>query len=224
MTFDDYVEYYTSMILIQKLTVEAVEAKTIAEAAVRQGLDAFWGANDWYFKENQTTLAVTETADDYTIADFESFRTVREQASISGRRLKFYAKEEFDKLVPNPSTFASGNPQAFTAYRDIGDRKWKVAFFPRPDAAMTIYLSVYIEPQSDPKLAISLIPTRFMSGLEAFIGYKIYPPGDRRRQNAYVEAMNELKRLQVENKLDMSSPNFMPDGTDEQVTVERPWI
>ena len=224
MTYQDYVEYYSTMVGVLKITTDTSIAADIAKGAIKQGLDAFWGANNWYFKENQTTLAVTGTADDYTIKDFESFRIVKERTSVSGRRLKYYAKEEFDKLVPNPSTFASGEPQIFTIYRDIEDSKWKMAFFPRPDAAMTIYLSVYIEPGEDPETAIALIPSRFMSGLEAFIGWKIYPPGDNRRLGAYGEAIAELRRLEVQNKLDMSSPNFMPDGTDEQVTVERPWI
>lgn len=224
MTYDEYVDYYTSMVQVAKITDVESEAKDLAKHAIRQGLDAFWGAWDWYWKENQTTLAITASAEDYIIKDFESFRILREQATVSGLKLQYYAKEEFDTLVPKTSTFATGDPQMYTVYRDITDKKWRIAFFPQPDGAMTIYLSLYIEPGGDTKKAVELIPSRFLSGLEAFIGWKIYPVGDSRRMMAYTEVQAELKRLQIQNKLNMSSPNFMPDGTDQQVTVDRPWI
>lgn len=224
MTYDDYLEYYTEMVKTSKITENDAEAGRIAEKAIKQGLSAFWGAWNWYFKENQTTLAIASSAENTVIKDFESFRIAKEQASLQGYRLKYRAKEEFDKLVPKTDTFATGKPQIFTVYRDIGDRKWRFATFPRPDSNMTIYLSVYIEAGEEPKKEIDLIPQRFQSGLEAFIGWKIYPAGDLRRRAAYIEVKEELKRLQVQNRLDMSSPNFMPDGTEERVSVERPWI
>lgn len=221
MTYDEYTLHFADLITATKLEVS--DPAAYAARCVVQGIKAFWGANNWYFKERQYDLVITATADDYDLpSNFETVRISREHSSNQGGRIQFKSKEDFDALVPKLETFSSGNPQIMTIYRDLATEKWKIAFFPRP-TAMTIKMSLSLEVGKEPEKACEWIPERFHSGLEAFIAYHIFPPGSKARADAYQEARLELERLQTRNRVSDRQMNFMPDGTNETVEVDRPW-
>ena len=219
MTNSELKTHFTSLLASEGLTFSNVQAHI--DRAVKVGIKDFWGAHDWSFRSVDTTLSISSTAESYDLVDnFAGFKSVRERTSASGTDLVYKTKEDFDLLIPRPDSISAGTPDWFTIFRDEENKKWKIAFYPRPSAAMTIYMDIL---QTAPTEA-DTIPDDYVSGLMAFIAKHAYPYGHVGRVNAGREALVELTRLRRIDKLDKSRITVMLDDTREQNTFTYKWV
>ena len=214
MNYREYIDYFSGL-----LEADAIKVPNIAkhvELAIQAGLDEFWGANNWYFKAEECEFAITDIGEEsYELPDrFDGVGTVRERASGTGLRLRYFPREEFFRLVPDATAYGTSNVQAFTVYREADDdNKLMIAFFPRPSSAQTFYITGYRKPPA--KESVALVPERFQGGLLAFIAKHVYPFGHKGRLTASALAAQELKRLETQNKLDLSDYVRFGDSSDE---------
>lgn len=209
VTLEEYKTYFADI-----LKADAVEIQNMDQhitRAIQQGLADLWGASNWMFKQTETTLTVADTDPVDLPDDFEGFRTLREKGSNRGWRLTYMPREEFDRVYPKATALPSGTLKIFTVYRDMSDNgKWKALFLPSPSSSTTVYMLYYI---GAGEVTVNLIPSKAQAALEAFIAKHAYPYNHPGRVMATQVAEIELKKLQTQDKADMSSMHFFPDET-----------
>ena len=222
MTQEEYVDYFAAILKTESPNFPDPEDH--ATRAIQAGHDAFWGANNWQFKSAEATLTITSSAESYDLPDdFESLRSLRADETSRGLRLQFLSKPEFDRAFPKQTAYSTGKPQVITVFQDLNDNgRWKASFFPRPDGAMTLPYTYYRVPAPASDLGDN-IPSKFKSGMEAFILWKLLL--GPQRTLAYQEAMSELKRLEVANKAEESYGEYFPVAGDMQTwRGGRDWV
>lgn len=193
--------------------VDPADVEDRVNTAIDIGLEDFWGSWDWYFKTKEATFTVTTTADNYALPDdFGGLIQMVEQASSNGGELVYKDKEEFDRLVPLPSSESSDTPTIFTVYQD--DDSWRVAFFPRPNTTMNFNLYYVM----DNPASVDTIPKQFTGGL--VITCAKYIPRLDSPKGLLLEQREEL----IHNKLKrMNKRNRKPISTlvNQNATVRR---
>jgi hypothetical protein len=202
--------------------VKITDLEDYVDKAITLGLNAFYGAHNWWFRLVEYTLTVTSAADSYNLPlDFDSFVTVREQSTTDGQKLQFYPKELFDEKFPKLSAFTSDYPQAFTVFQGENTDYPQIALMPRPTSA-TLKILYNRGSVNDP----DSVPQKYQAGLAAAIAWQALPFGHPGRGIAYQEFRAEVERLRISNKVDESDISQMPDGTSDQVPSVSPygWI
>jgi len=221
MKREEYKNHFESM-LVADQSIKITDVAQHVDRAITLGINAFWGAHNWWFRLVEDTLTITEAADAYDLPDdFDSFVTVREQSTTDGRKLQYYPKERFDEMFPKLSAFASGYPQSFTIFKGESSEVAQIAFYPRPTSA-TVKLLYNTGSVRNPEI----IPSKYQSGVAACIAWHCFPYGHPGRRDAYTEARDEIERLRIVNKVDESNFVKIPDGTTDQMPTISPygWI
>lgn len=216
-TNEDYIRYFTNVVRAAKIELDSVQE--YVSDAVNSGRNRFWGANNWTFKQRVATLSLDTSAESYDLPqDFQGMKTLREQNSNSGLRLKYFPREEFDRMVPKLSAFQTGYPQIYTIFGATSGQR-KIRFYPQPTAQDLDMLYYCLAPTDT-----SAIPDSHQSGVKAAIAVDIYLPGMRGFESAYNEFIAEIKRLQIVDKSDMSDYTKYQDDTDRTITETLPWF
>lgn len=219
MTTDEYVSRYTNLVEADEL-IKVNDSNKYVTNAVRLGLQAFWGASPWLFKNFDFDLVLTTSADRYVLPDnFSGLRMAREEISVMGGALQFYTKEDFDATVPKLSAHGSDTPQACTVYYDAAKGKWYIKFFPKPAGSETIKLGYMVTTPSD----CDDVPDMAQGCLDAYIAKKVYPYGHPGRVDAQVTAKVELQRAEIQDRAKVSSMTTMPTGDGRGFYRWRPW-
>lgn len=175
------------------------------ERAIKMGLADFWRAYPWYFATREDTITTVAGTDTYSLdTDFESAIVLTEKTSMSGNRLTFVSREEFEYLVPATGAHTSSTPSIYTIYWDDDAQVDKLKLFRVPQAAITLYLWQRNKPPYD---AVS-VPDTFISGLTAFIWKYIWPTGPNKQQ-AIVDARIELDSCISRDKKNTARKNFV---------------
>lgn len=192
----------------------------LCEKCLHMGLKDFWGASEWSFKTYEHNLAITTSVDDYALPqDFAGFVTVKEKDSLEGQELLYYPKAEFDRLVPNPTAYPSTYPQIFTVWYDKSQQLSYIRFYPMPEAGHTIVIEIVTRTPTN----MGEIEERFVSGVIACAQKYLYPLGKAERLQAWAEAREEIKRLEIIDSPYQTKAYRFFDDTDTQITITRPW-
>ncbi len=217
MTHDEYKKHFKAMLAGARIDIP--EPDRHITRAISQGLKEFWGAKNWIFRETERTLTMDSTADQYNLpADFDGFKTIREEGSTRGRDLTYRTKEDFSRMLPKLSSHTTGNPTTFTIFRDADNGKWKIRFYPRPTGGESVIISMILATPTD----VTAVPDRFHCGLEPTIGKHVFPYGSLARQDAAAESEREIKKLEANNTMDMSSMTTFRTTTTDQVRSPDP--
>ena len=218
MTNKNMREHLSAILTADKIDIPDMSEH--ADRAIAVGIAEFWGAYPWTFRNSDTTLTISSSAEEYNLpSDFDSIVSLREQDSSNGLKLSRKIKEDFDELAPKLSAHATGNPQIYTIYRD-SDNKTKIAFFPQPSSSTTYYITYHREAPS----ALSGIPTKMHGGVLNFAAKHAYPFGSQGRSAAASMALVELGRLIKTDKLGSASITMMNDDTSDQVIRNYEWV
>lgn len=200
MTREEYTDHFVGILNADK-GVEIADITKHVLRAIDAGLQMFWAASNWSFKESEYSLSLSATADDYDLPDdFDSFRVVWEEETSYGYKLQHFARERFVEMMPKLSAHSTGTPRMFTIYRDEGAGAWKISFYPRTAGSETIKIAYYLTTTTEP----DNIPDKAQSALEACIAFKVYPPGHPSKQGTYAEALDEIHRLERIDRVDQS--------------------
>ena len=169
------------------------------------GLSDFWRAHPWTFAMREDEITTVAGTDTYTLdSDFESAITIREKQTLSGNRLTFVPREEFDWLVPAGEAHTSTTPSIYTVYWDDAVQANKLKLFPVPDAVMTLYLLQRCTPPS----STEAVPEVFLGGLTAVIWKYLWPTGPNKRQ-AIIDAQMEIQDCIKRDVKNSSDKNFI---------------
>ena len=198
--------------------LQPAEQKTLVRRAIEMGLDDFWHAGDWTFRERRHTFTTTTAANTYSLPDdAEGLVSVTDETTGCGREMLYLSNDDFRQRFPDPVVFGSGYPQVYTIYDDEGVRK--ISFYP-PPGAMTLYMTIQTKVPNN----VGAIPARATAALIAFIEKYLVPIGSTARQAAEVNAENELRKLENRDTFYGGQQTRMMGYTEYDVPVWRPWI
>ncbi len=211
-----YEEYFGAVVAAMELKVP--DALQYTQRAIQSGLQRFWGASKWSFKGGTYKLVISAASDSYDLPDnFDSMITLREETSNKGLKLSFMEKEAFDAFVPKQSAWSSNNPYHYTIfYEENGKRV--ISVYPRPSST-TLYLHYLKTTPAD----VTRVPDKFQGGVESAISMSIFLPGKSSRKVAYNEFREEVKRLEVQDKQDMSKYLKYKTEADIPYYNDLPW-
>lgn len=219
MTTEQYVSRYTNLVEGDE-GIKVNDVASYVGTAVRLGLQSFWGANDWTFKEYEHDLVLSSSAEEYELPDnFEGYRHGREEVSVMGTQLQYYTKEDFDRYVPKLSSQPATTPQALTIYKNADTGKWLAKFWPQPGGSETLYLTILVTTPSD----CGDVPDKAQDCLDAYIAKKVFPYGSFGYKDAATTAEVERLKLEVKDKVKHSKMTVMPTGDDRGFSRNRPW-
>jgi hypothetical protein len=182
----------------------------LLKGAIKAGRSDFWGAYPWAFKEKYSTVTTTESQETVDLPDdLDSIISVREKTTTNGRKLVKYASDEYDRLIPSSGDLNEGTPQMYKIYYDSEDAVWKLAMYPTPSAAITLYLHYHTMSDN------GTIPDKYIAGLTAAVGKYMSPPGSVVRTNAILEFNAEVERLKLTDNVDVEPISRFHDSSDE---------
>lgn len=204
-TIKEYTDYFTALTKALKIDIPETDMKNYVNNAIKSGLQQFWGAKPWSFKESATTIAITTAADSYDLpSDFDSAIAVKEENSFNGFKLIHMEKEQFDELIPKQSAWNNEYPLIYTTYHVDSDTddagKFVISIHPRP-SSLTLTLAYNKTTNKN----VKVVPDKFQSGVEACVSAHIFLPGFNQRSVAYNEAMAEIRRLEIQDNPDRSN-------------------
>jgi hypothetical protein len=183
------------------------------------GLKDLWCAKDWRFKSDEYSLTIGEQTDEYELpSEFEGVVSVRETASISGKQLEYVTPEEFDLRFPKPSTFTSGNPQAYTVIYKATNRKYYIKIVRYP-SDQTIHMTILT---SVPK-AITQLPEKASACLYAAVEKYLHKMGSRERILARAAFHDEVLKLEVIDSPFVGKIFKFLDSSDTEIRTKRSW-
>ena len=207
--------------LVTQATMAKIDQSLIAntvDSCTNLGVAEFWTSRKWRFRRYEYTLAITARASSYALPDlFESCGIVKEQESMGGAPLTFYAKDQFDRMFPDVMSFATGYPQAYTVFRESGDNAYKIRFFPAPSSGDVI-IDIFKKAGD-----VADIPDHLTSGVMWTCGKYLYPVGSEQWANMVRMAKLELDRLETEDSsFGERQHQFLTEG-ETTVTWSVPW-
>jgi len=188
------------------------QIKELIKQAIIDGKNDFRGAFPWAFKEVHDT--VTTTASEETVElpdDFEGLLSVVEHTSISGYKLRKYAPDSYDRLVPDSESLYEGTPLMYKVYFD--DDVWKLSLYPTPNAAINLYITYH---------KMGDIPDKYIGGLKAAIAKHLAWPGSAEWQGAEKAFITEVERLKQVDNPDVEGISHFNDSSDEP--TEHDWF
>lgn len=189
----------------------------LVEDAIALGLDDFWGAASWIFKEKHTTVTTTASQETVDLPyDFDGLISVVERVSNGGTKLEKFNPDEYDRLMPDSGSYAENTPDMYKVYFDQGDEVWKLALYPTPSAAISLRISYHTISDN------GNVPGKFIGGLMESIGRHLLMPGTVDRRNARYAFYDEIKRLEKINTADNETLSKFSDSGD--VAREYDWV
>lgn len=218
MTEQDIKDYFKYLGLQSQMTADGLDAHVAN--CLRRGMQSLWYARPWTFTQQDYSLTISSTAETTDLPDScHGVITVREKASLDGKDLVYYPKQEFDRLVPKPGAFSADYPQAYTVYWDAATKKSKFACFPY-STATPLYMRIVTKFSGQ----IADIPDRAHDALIACISYLMYPLGTAERLNAQQEKFRELQKLEQEDSPYRGGIVHIFDDADQQIERGLVWI
>jgi hypothetical protein len=219
MTQEEYKDHYVGLIKNDD-SIKVADPEGHVSRAIQMGLEEFWASDNWSFKRFATTLTLTATESQNLPSTMESFEGMREEETVTGRKLTYYPKAEFDLLVPKLSHHPSGNPQACTVYYEYDEERWKFKAFPIPEGGEVVYIDAFRKAPD----SVANVPPTGHACLDAYIAKHVYPRGHWGYVAAIKDIEREYKQLQRIDRANCSRTIRFSDGTDRQVISQRPWV
>lgn len=184
----------------------------LVKQAIESGRDDFWGAVPWAFKESHATITAKGSTEAVDLPDdFEGLVSVIEKDTTWGRKLQKYTPDEYDRLVPDSAGQSTNTPTSYKVYYDGSDEVWRLALYPTPSAATTLYLTYHTIEQSGE------IPDKYIGGLTAGIAKYLFMPGSERWTGAYNAFVAEIARLKQIDNPDVESIGRFLDSSNEPI-------
>ena len=197
--------------------LQPAEYKVLIRRAIEIGLDDFWHAGDWTFKQRRHAFTVSTTTNLYDLPDdFEGMVGVTDETNEGGGELIYLSNEDFKLAFPDPDYSSSSSPQVFTIYENEGVRR--ISFYPPPSAG-TYYLEMHTKVPNN----VGAIPARATAALVAVIEKYLVPIGSMARQAAEGNAMNELNKLANRDTFYAGNQTRVRDYSEYNVFPWRDW-
>jgi hypothetical protein len=207
MTIKNLEEYF-KMLLNVHSSKTGVDFNKLVTVAVTNGLDDFWGAVSWAFKEKHDTLTTTGSSETVNLPDdFEGLLSVVHHQDITGQKLIKMTPDEYDRMIPNSAGQNEGDPCYYKIYYD--EDTWKLSMYPTPDSAITLYLTYHTVENG------GVIPDKYIGGLIATISKYIYMPGSKEWIGAQQASLMEIERLKSVDSPDIEKMGRFLDASDE---------
>jgi len=204
MTKKELKDYFKRLVKVH-IKEKSTDVNELIDSALISGLNDFWGAVPWAFKEKHTTIsASSETVD--LPDDFEGLISVVEKDSAVGSKLQKYSADEYDRLVPDSAGQNTGTPSAYKIYCDEGI--WKLALSPTPSAAITLYLTYQTIENG------GAIPDKYIGGLIAGIAQYLFMPGSPQWNGAFTAFTAQIEKLKKADNPDIESISRVLDSGD----------
>lgn len=217
MTTGELKDYFQRLLFLYT-EKKTTEAEKLVDAAIILGKEDFWAAYPWAFKRNDTTLttvASTETVD--MPNDFEGICSIREHQSDNGRKLIRLNEDEYDRLIPYSADLATDTPSYYKIYYNSDDQIWRAAFYPTPNAAITLYLTYHVIED------VGTIPNKYTAGLVATIAKYLVPTWSKERRAASEEAAKEVVKLIGQDDPDVEVPSRFLDAYESIQPRNKKW-
>lgn len=207
MTTGNLEDYFKKLIFLWRKE-KGKEINKFIKNIVAMGKNDFRGAYPWAFKETHGTITTTESSETVELpSDFEGLGGVVEHETLSGRKLRKYSPDMYDELVPYSEGLNEGTPQIYKIYYDDNDGVWKLALYPTPDSAISLYISYHVIGDN--------IPDKFIGGIIAACGKYFYMPGSLERRAAIDEFEREVARLILVDSPDVEPISKVLDSADD---------
>jgi len=195
------IEKHLQTLLFVNKQAKGKDVDSLIGSAISMGYEDFWGAYPWAFKETHDTVTTTASTETVELPDdFDGIVSAVEHETTDGRKLRKLSPDEYDRLIPYSEDLTTDTPAYYKVYYDREDEVWKLALYPTPDSAISLYITYHtIENGGE-------VPGKYIGGLYASIGKYITMFGTKERQAAIMEANAEIERLKI-----IDGPNA--DGT-----------
>ena len=208
MTNKELNEYFVRLAKVY-LKNSSKDMRKLVESAIESGRDEFWGAVPWAFKEKHVTITTTESTETVDLPDdFEGIVSVIEKSSNTGFKLQKYADDEYDRLIPDSTSLNEGTPSIYKVYYDREENLWRLALYPTPSAAISLYLTYHTMSES------GAIPQKYIGGLVAGIAQYLYVPGTPSWAGAHNAFLSQVERLKQVDNPDVGSVTRILDSSD----------
>lgn len=208
MTNDDLKDYFKRLAKIY-LKQKGSDFEGLIDSALIAGRDEFWGEYPWAFKEKHDIVTTTESTEAVDLPDdFEGLVSVVEQTSTAGLKLMRYATDEYDRLIPYSTSRNEGTPKIYKVYYDKMEGKWRLALYPTPSAAISLYLTYHTIADNGE------IPSKYIGGLTAGIAQYLFIPGSPEWLGARQAFLSQIERLVLMDNPDVGPVTRILDSSD----------
>ena len=189
--------------------VDGQPLTTLVEVAIEMGLHAFWNYESWEFRFKSMTLDTSGAAASYQLdSRCVGLRVVKETSSPGGSSANWMRYEEFSRRWPDPTKFATGRPEIWTAYQD--KKRWHIQLYPVPNVS-SMKLEGCLSTPDDCKE----VPNHGIPSLKACIDVNLGVPGKPGAMKNLIQvAEHQLQQLMRTDSPHMSTPVIMFDDTN----------
>ena len=215
MTNENILNYFKKLMFVNGK--KSAELEKLISLAIPMGTEDFWGSYPWAFKEKHdtiTTTASTETVD--LGSDFEGLISVIEKTSSKGGKLYKLSPDEYDRLIPDSASNSEGTPKYYKVYYDQEDKVWKLALYPTPSDAISLYVTYQILPIGDDG-----VPSKYISAQIVAISKYLHLPGSPEWMSANVALQPEINRLQMADSVDYEKISKVLDSSDLDYEIDQ---
>lgn len=207
MTDKELKAYFQKLIFLTKNKAKGKTIEELVDRAIVDGKDDFRGAYSWAFKEKHDTVTTTSAQETVELPeDFEGLMSVVQRTSTYGGKLRKYGADEYDRLMPRSTAHTNDTPYMYKVYFDGADDVWKLALYPTPNAAITLYLTYHI---------MGEIPDKYVGGLKAAVAKHLCWPGSDEWMKAENAFLMEIERLKGIDDPDVEGITRFLDSGDE---------
>ena len=215
MTNKELGDYFKRLAKVYINQGKGSDMKGLIESALITGREDFWGAVPWAFKEKHTTVTASASSETVDLPDdFEGLVSVIERDSSNGFKLQKFGSDEYDRLVPYSSGLSENTPDIYKVYFDGEEGVWRLALYPTPSSATTLYLTYHTVEDG------GRIPKKYIGGLVAGIAQYLFIPGSAEWNGAHTAFLSQIERLRMIDNPDVESLSRFLDNGDGPVTWE----
>jgi hypothetical protein len=208
----DELKTYFQNLMFQYNKSEGKNTNKLIDIAINKGTKDFWGSAPWAFKERHTTKTTTASQETVDLPeDFQGLVSVVERETTRGQKLYKLVQDEYDRLIPDSAGQTEGTPDYYKVYFD--DDRWKLALYPTPNDAMTLYITYHTLHSSQES------PDKYIGGLVTTIGKFLFMPGSAAWFGAYNASLAEIERLKQVDNPDVEAISRMLDSSSDPI----PW-
>lgn len=190
----------------------------LIDDAILAGKEDFWTAAPWVFKEKHDTLTTTASTETVDLPDdFDGILSIRERTSANGQKLVKMTASQYDQMMPYSASHSEDTPRYYKVYYDDTDEIWKVALFPVPSAAISLYLTYMVMGDSSDS------GKKYTAGIVAAVGKFLTMPGSVEKDKAILQFNAEIERLKSEDDPDKELPQRIMDSSNAMPVVPEYW-
>jgi len=183
--------------------------KKLLTITILAGKEDFWSAYPWAFKENTTTITTTDGQETVDLPyDFEGLLNVKERDTSDGFKLTKLSPSEYDRLIPYSEDLPNYIPHTYKVYYDRGNSTWRLALYPTPNGAITLYVSYHVLEDG------GNIPQKYISALITSTAKYFFMPGSVSYGSAANAFDIEIEKLKKLENVDIEEAGKMLDSSD----------